>query len=244
VDSPVVAFVNGGGIRASVAAGDVSRLSTFNVSPFGNFLTVVEDVTLADFKLLLENAYSRTTDSVAGPGVNPTSGEGRFGQIAGFSVTYNIDAPGFLFDSAGNPTQGGNRILDIQIGNDVFLENGTWLVDENTTTVDIATLAFLANGGDQYFRTISGGTSTYLSKIYEFTNIIGETDQSALQNYIEFMTNGDPTFDISAFKPEYGIAQSISGGRISAVPEPSTLLLGLLASAGMLISRRRRARLA
>ncbi len=242
-NTPVVAFVNGGGIRSNVGAGDISKLSTFNVSPFGNFLTVVEDVTLADFKLLLENAYSRPVDGDPGEGINPVSSDGRFGQIAGFSLTYDITRPGFLFDADGNPTQGGDRILDIQIGNEVFLENGEWLVDAETTTIDIATLTFLANGGDQYFRTISGGSSTYLSQIYEFTNL-GVTDQNALQNYIEFIANGDPNFDVSTFLDEYAIQQSISGGRISAIPEPSTLLLGLLAAMGFVMTRKRRARLA
>ena len=63
--TPDIAIVNGGGIRADIASGDVTLLDTFNVSPFGNFVSVVEDVTGDDLKLLLENAYSKTVDGPA-----------------------------------------------------------------------------------------------------------------------------------------------------------------------------------
>jgi hypothetical protein len=43
------------------------------------------------------------------------------------------------------------------------------------------------------------------------------------------MAGGNTNFDISTFKPEYSIQQSISGGRISVVPEPVTLPTVLIA---------------
>lgn len=240
VDSPVIGLVNGGGIRADVAVGDVSKLSTFNVSPFGNFVSVVEDVTAADLKLLLENAYSKTTDG-AGAGVDPVGSQGRFAQIAGLEVVYDITAPGFAFDAAGNVTTAAQRVLDIAVGTDLILDDGVWLVDPQTTTYDVATLDFLARGGDQYFRTSIGGTATYLSQLYGFTTL-GVTDQNALQAYFEFMTGGDTGFDVSTFKSEYAISQSIAGGRISAIPEPTTALLLLLGMTGLAAGQRARTR--
>jgi 5'-nucleotidase len=242
VDSPQIALVNGGGIRANIDAGDVTQLNTFSVSPFGNFVAVVEDVKLADLKLLLENAYSRVTDNPALPGGNPVSSDGRFAQIAGMEVVYDLSLPGFTFNADGSVITAPERVRDIVIDGTPYLVDGVWQLDPAEATVDIATLNFSAGGGDQWFRTAIGGTSTYLSQIYDFT-AVGLTDQNALQRYIEAMANGDSSFDISTFKPEYAVAQSTQGGRISAVPEPAALTLVVVGGLGFwlprqLISRR------
>ena len=42
-----VAFSNGGGIRTSIAAGDITEKSTFDVLPFDNVLVTVPNVTPA-----------------------------------------------------------------------------------------------------------------------------------------------------------------------------------------------------
>jgi 5'-nucleotidase len=241
VDSPTIALVNGGGIRANINAGNVTQLSTFSVSPFGNFVSVVEDVKLSDLKLLLENAYSRTSDSAA-PGLNVVGGDGRFAHLSGLSVVYDIRNPGFMFDANGAVTVGPTRILDIYLGGMLVLHDGVWLVDPMTTTVDIATLAFSASGGDQWFRTAIGGSSTYLSQLYGFTSL-GLTDQNALQQYIEFMAMGNPSFDVSTFNPDYAIQQRFEGGRISAViPSPSAAMFGAIAMSLLAIRRTRATR--
>ena len=239
VDSPAIALVNGGGIRANINAGNISQLSTFNVSPFGNFISVVQDVKLADLKLLLENAYSRTVDADAGPGITPASSDGRFAQIAGMKVEYNIEKPGFRFDTAGNTLVAPERVVKLTIGGIDYLIDGFWQVDPMATTVDIATLNFSASGGDQWFRTAIGGNHTYLSQIYTWTTL-GLTDQNALQQYIQFMTGGNPGFDVSTFKPEYSVTQRFQGGRISAIPEPASIAFLVLGSMATLGLRRRR----
>jgi hypothetical protein len=155
------------------------------------------------------------------------------------TVGYDITLPGFLFDVAGTITSPAERVQSIAIGGVTYLANGVWRVDPTATTVDIATLAFSATGGDQWFRTQIGGSNTYLSQLYGFTTL-GLTDQNALQQYIEFMAGGDPAFDISTFKPEYAIAQSITGGRISIVPEPTSLTTIGLATLLVAIACRRR----
>jgi 5'-nucleotidase len=241
VDSPTIALVNGGGIRANIAAGDVTQLDTFNVSPFGNFVSVVEDVTAADLKLLLENAYSFTVDG-PGAGLDPVatgSGTGRYAQVAGLEVKYDILAPAFRFDVNGNPTVAAERVEFIKVGEDIILEDGSWLIDPLSVTFDVATLDFLARGGDQYFRTSLGGSSTYLSQLYDFTTL-GVTDQNALQAYIQEIAAGDIDFDLSTFSPEYAVEQRFTGGRISIIPEPTTAMLVALGLAAL--GRRSRAR--
>lgn len=240
VDLPTIAMVNSGGIRANIPVGDVTQFNTFDVARFGNFVSVVEDVKLVDLKLLLENAYSRTSDS-PDPGLNIVGGDGRFAHISGFTVRYDLRDPGFMFDLTGATTVAPTRILDIIIGGVPFLLNGEWLVDPVTETVDIATINFSAGGGDQWFRTERGGPNTYLSTLYDFT-ALGATDQNALQEYIEFIANGDIEFDISTFLPEYAIQQSFEGGRITGViPEPGVLAM-LVSAIALLAGRPTRSR--
>jgi 5'-nucleotidase len=163
---PDVALQNGGGIRNNtvIPAGDLTVLDTFDMVPFPNFLTVVEDVPIAHFKEILENAVSRV-DGLAG-------GTGRFAQIAGFEMVYNPSAQAQMVDDDGVVLVKGERIES------VILDDGTVLIDDGKVlatkpTVNISTIDFLARGGDQYpFRDLP------------FT-VLGASYQQALQNYLE-----------------------------------------------------------
>ena len=224
VDVPQVSFVNGGGIRAVVNTGAITRLETFDVSPFGNLLAVVEDVTSADFKMLLENAYSKTTDSVA-PGITPAGTDGRFAQISGFTVVYDILAQPLVLSSTGPVITMGSRILE------VTLANGTPVIVSGVPvpgfTLDVATAAFLTTGGDQFF------DADYLSKDYltSTTLLGGVSDQQLLQSYIEGFTNNDIGLD-----SRYDLTLD---GRVTAVPEPGSIV-SLVGGAAMLLGLRRR----
>ncbi len=132
---PVVAFQNGGGIRNNsiLPAGDFTELNTFQFLPFSNFVSIVPQLPVARFKDLLENAVSR----VLPPSGFPSSGNGRFAQVAGFRFTYTV---------AANP---GSRILD------VVLDDGTVLVEDGVVvnpkaTIAAASIDFLCRGGDEY----------------------------------------------------------------------------------------------
>lgn len=240
VDAPQISMVNGGGIRATVAAGNVTTKSTFDVSPFGNFVSVVEDLRLDDLKLLLENAYSKTTENLLTPAIDAVGADGRFAHLGGMSVEYDITRPGMLLSAGGSVTTPGTRIRSITIGGTPYLQNGSWLVDPLATTFDLAVPDFLARGGDQYFRYAIGGSTTYLSQLYSFTTL-GITDQQALRGYVDFMAAGDTSFDVSSFNPDYGVQQSFQGTRISAVPEPATWTLLVAGVAGVVLLERRRA---
>jgi hypothetical protein len=185
VDAPQVGIANGGGIRSDLPAGLISVGDTFDVSPFGNFVSVIEDITTADLKLLLENAYSRTVDTDPSPGINPErqgGGTGRFAQIAGMSVEYDISRTPLALDSESETiTTMGSRIIN------ATLDDGTELIINGVPvpgrTVDITLPSFNADGGDQYFR-YGFGAGFYTSQEYVKT-LIGVTDQQALQSYIE-----------------------------------------------------------
>ena len=159
---PHIAVQNGGGIRNDtvIAAGDVSELDTFDMVPFPNFVTVVEDVSPAQLKELLENAVSKVE-----------AADGRFAQIAGFRFIYDPTAKPRLLDAMGNKIQDGERVIDVTLGEDTALIQAGAPVP-GAPNVHVATINFLAQGGDQY---PFGGAA--------FTTL-GVTYQQAVYNFI------------------------------------------------------------
>lgn len=191
----------------SSPAGNITELTTFNILPFANFLSIVEGVDPQTLKNLLENAVSELP------------GGGRFAQIAGFNFTYNPDAlPMIINDATLAITQQGRRIVD------VFLEDGTQIIRGGQVvfgapSINIATIDFLARGGDEY---PYGGLP--------FTTL-GVTYQQSLFNYLAFL---EQTGGITA--AQYPVAGS---NRIAvAVPEPATFTLMGLMFGGLLLRRR------
>ncbi len=166
VASPDVALQNGGGIRNDniIPAGPITELETFSMVPFPNFVTVLEDIPRSQFKEILENAVSRIPPPAA-PG-----GTGRFAQIAGFTFVYSVSGTPQLLDINANVVVPGTRVQT------VTLDDGTSIVAGGAVVpgadVTIATIDFLARGGDQY--PYRGAPFTAL----------GVTYQQALANYI------------------------------------------------------------
>lgn len=115
-----VALVNGGGIRASKKAGDITKKDLYSILPFPNTLTIVE-ATGADIRAALE---------VSVKGVEKTDDlPGSFLQIGGMSFEYDITKAA------------GQRVLDVKIGGKPL---------ELTKTYTVATNDFITSGGDGY----------------------------------------------------------------------------------------------
>ncbi len=124
-DKTQLAMANGGGIRRSVKAGDISYGDVLEVLPFGNRL-VHFDLLGADLVAALENGVSQIyADGSSG---------GRFPHVAGFKFSADLSKPVGL------------RVTDVQIGN---AKDGYKPLDRNAT-YRIVTLDFMANGGDGY----------------------------------------------------------------------------------------------
>jgi len=165
-----VAFQNGGGIRNNtiIPAGPITELDTFGMVPFPNFLTVSENIPREQFKEILENAVACTqsNDFV----LNANCGSGRFAQIAGFNFTWSASGVGMIQDIDGVVLVPGTRIID------ATLDDGTLIVSAGAVVagpdLTVATIDFLAKGGDQY---------PYRGAPFE---ILGLTYQQALYNYI------------------------------------------------------------
>ena len=167
VPPPDISLQNGGGIRndSIIPAGNITELDTFSIVPFPNFVSVVENISREQFKEILENAVSRVE-----------FGDGRFAQIAGFSYEWDPAGTPQLLDEDGNVTQPGTRVREVVLDDGEVIVTGGVVVAGGGRTV--ATIDFLARGGDQYpFR---GAPFTTL----------GVTYQLALKQYIETGLNG------------------------------------------------------
>jgi 5'-nucleotidase len=162
VPTPDVALQNGGGIRNNdlIGPGNISELDTFDIAPFSNFVVIIPGISRDQFKEILENAVSRV-ESVSG----------RFAQISGFSYVWDATGTPQELDGDGNVTTPGTRVVD------VTLDDGTPIVVGGAVQagpdLTVATINFLANGGDQYpFRGAA------------FTSV-GITYQQALSDFIQ-----------------------------------------------------------
>ena len=103
----VAAIQNGGGLRASIDAGEITMGEILTVLPFQNTLATFE-ATGADVKAALENGVSQVAD-----------GAGRFPQVAG--ITYTADLR----------MEPGSRISDVMIGGEALDEAKTYLLVTN-----------------------------------------------------------------------------------------------------------------
>ncbi len=128
------AITNGGGIRASIAAGDITKKSVNDVLPFGNTLYVVE-LTGAELLEALEASTYCTPEPV-----------GAFPQVAGIEFTINTGAaydagenyPGTTYAEPASI----NRVTIQTVGGQAFDADATYTIVTND---------FLAAGGDTYY---------------------------------------------------------------------------------------------
>ncbi|MCL6560868.1 MAG: 5'-nucleotidase C-terminal domain-containing protein, partial [Firmicutes bacterium] len=116
-----MAITNGGGIRASIDAGEITLGEVLTVMPYGNTLSVLE-LTGAQIVSALENGVSQVESQA-----------GRFPQVAGMRYVWD-------------PEQEANsRIVKVEIET----ENGFQPIDLQANYI-VATNNYMAGGGDGY----------------------------------------------------------------------------------------------
>jgi 5'-nucleotidase / UDP-sugar diphosphatase len=116
-----IVFQNGGGLRASIDAGEITMGEVLTVLPFQNTLATFEidgSVVLE----ALENGLSQV-EEVAG----------RFPQVAGIRYTWDSTAPA------------GERVVSVEV-----MEDGDWVSLDPDKTYLVATNNYVRNGGDGY----------------------------------------------------------------------------------------------
>ena len=131
----VVAITNGGGIRAAIHKGDISKLDVNTVLPFGNTVAVVY-VTGAELLEALEASTFALPKSLGG-----------FPQIAGMNISidatkkYDANADTYPGSTYHGPASI-NRVTINSVNGKAFDPNETYAVVTNN---------FLAAGGDTYY---------------------------------------------------------------------------------------------
>lgn len=133
-NKPTVAMINGGSIRNSIKNGKVTEAGIYMACPFNNFISIIEDVSAKEFKEVLENSLAELREDNM---TNKIPDSGRFPQISNMYIIFN-------------PTRSpGNRVKEIRLQSGDFIVQN-YKVVEFAPSVDIATLDFLARGGDSW----------------------------------------------------------------------------------------------
>lgn len=130
-----VAITNGGGIRAWIHAGDISKADVTTVLPFGNTLTVV-NVTGAELLEALEASTFCTPISLGG-----------FPQTAGMELTLDATKD---YDQA-DATYPGSTYYGPKSINRVTIESVNGQPFDENATYSVITNNFCAAGGDTYY---------------------------------------------------------------------------------------------
>ncbi len=164
IPMPVLGIANGGGIRCNgygssqgciyPAGYTLTEVDMNDILPFANYIAVLPSVTSEQLKLVFENAVSKV-------GLDPLTGQitgddGRFAQISGGTLVYDVTAAPYLNNPADcSTTFGGLRVRSLVLDNGlVIIENG---IPVPGIAIPVATVDFTAGlggpagfGGDCY----------------------------------------------------------------------------------------------
>jgi 5'-nucleotidase / UDP-sugar diphosphatase len=138
--APDLAIVNAGSVRTDfpIPAGNLSMLDSYNIAPYSDFITLVQSVSPADLKQVLENAVSSLP-----------AAQGKFPLIAGLSITVDPHGAARVGTADGTETTAGARIKEAKLANLTSLITN-YIVDAGAPNVNLVTYNFLAAGGDGY----------------------------------------------------------------------------------------------
>jgi 5'-nucleotidase len=128
-----IAIQNGGGLRASIDAGEITMGEALTVLPFSNTLATFQ-LKGADIVASLENGLSQIEE-----------GGGRFPQVAGLKYTFDETKPA------------GQRLVgDVQVQ-----EGDAWVPLDPEKVYGVVTNNFMRTGGDGYALFASNGMEAY-----------------------------------------------------------------------------------
>lgn len=128
-----IAIQNGGGLRASIDAGEITMGEVLTVLPFQNTLSTFQ-LKGADVVAALENGVSQIEEV-----------KGRFPQVAGLKYTFDASKPA------------GERISDVMV---VGADGSASPIDAGAT-YGVVSNNYMRGGGDGYKIFASGGMNAY-----------------------------------------------------------------------------------
>lgn len=183
--APDAAIVNGGALRSSIHAGEIKRLNIMDAFPFNNQLCTVE-VTGAELLEALEAATQ-------------TSPESALTQVSQIKYTLDTTVPyqkGEKYPDSTfyAPAAPGSRVAITEVGGKAF---------DPKATYTIATIDFIASGGDSFYVFAKAGATTMV--------YVGYLDNEGLVNYMKTELEG-------TIPEDYAEPQ----GRITVVGKPKT----------------------
>lgn len=162
------AITNGGGIRATIEAGDITKKDVNTVLPFGNTLSIIK-ITGTELLEVLEASTFCTPEAIGG-----------FPQVSGIEFTVDTtkgydqgdEYPGTTYFAPKSI----NRVTIKTVGGKDF---------DPAATYTIATNDFMASGGDTYYRFVNA-TANY---------DLGIPMDEVVMDYITTVLNGTVTAD-------------------------------------------------
>ena len=162
--APDAAIVNGGALRSSIHAGEIRMLDIMDAFPFNNQLCTVK-VTGAELLEALEAATQITPKSP-------------LPQVSQIQYTLNTSVPyqkGEQYPDSMYyaPAAPGTRVTITEVGGKPF---------DPEATYTIATIDFIASGGDSFYVFAKAGAAT---KVY-----VGYLDNEGLVNYLKTELGG------------------------------------------------------
>lgn len=185
IDYPVVVLENGGGIRADLPEGTVTKGDILNVLPYSNTIQISE-ITPKKLFTTLENGVKDLVFDTTSGYLDLTTASGAYPQIAGMEITVDLSRVS------------GERVTAIRLD-----QTGKLLdPEDDTTKIAIASNDYELSGGDGY--TILGT----LPKISE-----GGPLDGALQEYIDSISAETGSFSyaktdgrifVQQFSEQYG----------------------------------------
>ncbi|MBB3541621.1 MULTISPECIES: 5'-nucleotidase C-terminal domain-containing protein [unclassified Rhizobium] len=127
-----IAIQNGGGLRASIDAGDVTQGEVITVLPFQNTLATFQ-LTGADIRKALENGLGKIEE-----------GAGRFPQVSGLKYTFDKTKPA------------GSRLVSVEVK-----DGDAFVPLDDQKTYGVVTNNFMRAGGDGYSIFETAGKNAY-----------------------------------------------------------------------------------